>query len=231
MPTVALLVGRDPAHRYSLHRGYADAVWAAGATPVVLVPPASAAAVERFVAAALACDAVCATGGGDVSPLRYGGAVSDALMDVDDLRDAAEIATVVACLDARRPLLGICRGIQVIAVATGGTLVADLPTAAHPGHWEEERQHSPVHAVDAVTGSAAAAALGGATEVNSIHHQAVATPGPLLSVTATAPDGVIEAVEAPGVLGIQWHPERLFETDGRHLACFRWLLAEAGVRS
>ncbi len=231
MPTVALLVGREPSHRYSLHRGYADAVWAAGATPVVLVPPPSLAAVDRVVAAALACDAVCLTGGGDVSPIRYGAAVSDVLMDVDDLRDAAEIATVTACIDAGRPLLGICRGIQVIAVATGGTLVPDLPAAGHAGHWEEARQPSPVHAIEAVSGSSASAALGGATEVNSIHHQAVATPGPLLRVTATAPDGVVEAVEAPGVLGIQWHPERLFDTDGRHLACFEWLLAEAGVRS
>jgi putative glutamine amidotransferase len=239
MPTVALLAGREPAQRHSLHRGYADAVWAVGATPVVLVPPPSNAAVGAYVTAALSCDAICITGGGDVDPACYGGGtgaapgqVDDpaALMDLDPRRDAAEIACVVAAVSEGRPLLGICRGIQVIAVALGGTLVADLPATGFPGHWEEERQHEPVHAVTVTPGSHASAALGGALTVNSIHHQAVASVGPSLVATAWGPDGVIEAVEAAGVLGVQWHPERLFGSDPRHLAPFRWVIsARAGA--
>ena len=225
MPTVALLAGREPASRYSLHRGYADAVWRTGAVPLVLTPPPSLDGVRTYVAAALACDAICVTGGGDVDPARYGGGGGVTLMDVDPARDEAELETVRAAVAARVPLLGICRGIQVIAVALGGTLVPDLPSAGFTGHWEEEHQHDPVHTVVATPGSRAAAVLGDVTAVNSIHHQAVASAGPALTITATAPDGVIEAVEAPGVLGIQWHPERLFEHDGRHCAPFAWLAA------
>jgi putative glutamine amidotransferase len=239
MFTVALLAGREPAHRHSLHRGYADAVWAVGATPLVLVPPLSGAGVPAYVEAALSCDAICVTGGGDVEPARYdaGGAGSGegahdpgALMDLDPRRDEAEIACVVAAVSAGRPLLGICRGIQVIAVALDGTLVGDLPAAGCPGHWEEERQHQAVHPVTVTPGSHAESALGGATLVNSIHHQAVASVGPSLVATAWSPDGVIEAVEAQGVLGVQWHPERLFGSDPRHLAPFRWVIsARAGA--
>ncbi|MHB8466252.1 MAG: gamma-glutamyl-gamma-aminobutyrate hydrolase family protein [Acidimicrobiales bacterium] len=223
MTTVALLVGRDPAHRYSLHRGYADAVWRVGATPLVFVPPLDAAGVERYVDAVVGCDAVCATGGGDIDPRRYGEDPLAGLQDVDAGRDAAEVAAVVAAVDAHRPVLGICRGIQLLAVAFGGRLHQDLPTAGHPGHWQEERQHEPVHALATVPGSLAEAVLGGTAQVNSIHHQAVKDPGARLVATAWADDGVIEAVESDRVLGIQWHPERMAHLDERHLAPFRWL--------
>jgi putative glutamine amidotransferase len=222
--TVALLAGREPAHRYSMHRGYADCIWQAGATPIVLVPPPDPGGIERYVEAAMDCDAVCVTGGGDVDPRRYGQEPIDGLKDVDITRDVAEEAVVCAAYDIRRPVLGICRGIQVLAVALGGTLHQDLPSGGYPGHWEDERQHEPVHPIRALDGSHAADALAGALEVNSIHHQAVRTTGAILRASAWAADGVIEAVETDTVLGIQWHPERLAATDPRHLAPFRWLL-------
>jgi putative glutamine amidotransferase len=220
MPSVALLVGREPPHRFSVHRGYADAVWAIGATPVVLVPPPSVEGLDRYVSAALACDAVCATGGGDVAVEPFEG-----LMDPDPMRDAVEAAVVRAAVSASRPVLGICRGIQLMAVALGGAVFRDLPTAGYAGHWEEERQFEPVHGISAEPGSAALAALGGARLVNSIHHQAVSDPGPQLVASAWSDDGLIEAVEGPGLLGVQWHPERLFGTDARHLGPFQWLVA------
>jgi putative glutamine amidotransferase len=229
--TVAVSIGREPAHRYSVYRGYIDAVWAAGATPIVLAPPpdAETQAMGRFVQAALACDAVCVTGGGDVDPLLYRAAAEDSstLKDVDRARDQAELAVVHAAVEARVPLLGVCRGIQLIAVALGGSLHQDLPRAGFADHWEEERQHEPVHPVTAEPGSAAHLVLCGASAVNSIHHQAVQDTGPRLEATAWSPDGVIEAVEAPGSLGLQWHPERLWPSDERHLAPFRWLLESA----
>jgi len=226
MPTVALLIGREPAHRYSVHRAYADAVWSVGALPMLLPPPPSDAAgeVDRLVEAALHCDAVCVTGGGDVDPTRYGEDRSAGLMDIDALRDAVEVAVVRASVAQGTPVLGICRGIQLVTVALGGALHQDLARAGFGGHWEEERQHEPVHAVEADAGSVAERALGGAFTVNSIHHQAVRSPGPALRATAWSADGVIEAVEAEGVLGVQWHPERLVATDDRHLAPFRWLV-------
>jgi gamma-glutamyl-gamma-aminobutyrate hydrolase PuuD len=226
MRTVALLIGREPAHRYSVHRAYADAVWAVGAVPILLPPPPSATAgeVERLVDAALECDAVCVTGGGDVDPAHYGEDHAPGLMDIDPLRDAVELALVPAALERGTPVLGICRGIQVVAVALGGALHQDLTRAGFGGHWEEERQHEPVHVVEADVGSVAERALGGARTVNSIHHQAVSSPGPVLRASAWSGDGVIEAVEARAVLGVQWHPERLVAADARHLAPFRWLV-------
>jgi putative glutamine amidotransferase len=220
LPTVALLVGREPALRISMHRGYADAIWAVGATPVILAPPPFESGLDRYVAAALACDAVCVTGGGDVAIEPVEG-----LLDPDPLRDAVETATVRAFCDSSKPVLGICRGIQMVSVALGGVLYRDLPTAGFSGHWDEERQHEPIHAVTASPGSLAARGLGGAAMVNSIHHQAVRDPGPRLIATAWSQDGIIEAVEAPGVLGVQWHPERLALSDERHLEPFRWLVA------
>ncbi|MFI5040841.1 MAG: gamma-glutamyl-gamma-aminobutyrate hydrolase family protein [Acidimicrobiales bacterium] len=223
MTTVAMLIGREPAHRHSVHRGYADAVWDVGGTPVLLVP-APAGAVDRIVSAALACDALCLTGGGDVDPRRYGEGPLGDLMDVDPARDEAEFEVVRAARAAGRPVLGICRGIQSLTVALGGTLRQDLPREGFAGHWEEEHQHAPVHGVSADPSTAALAALGGASSVNSIHHQAVRHPGPVLRASAWSDDGVIEAVEADGVLGVQWHPERLVPSDARHLAPFRWLV-------
>jgi putative glutamine amidotransferase len=225
-PTIAILVGREPEHRYSLHRGYVDAVWAAGAVPVVLTPPPDG-AVARFVDAVVRCDGLVLSGGGDVDPAAYGETARLPLMHVDADRDRAELAATEAALAARRPVLGICRGIQVLAVAHGGTLHQDLVADGFTSHWFEERQHEAVHAVRTEPGSLAAEALAGAGTVNSIHHQSVRHPGAGLTPTAWSDDGVIEAVEADGVLGVQWHPERLWDSDARHLAPFAWLVKRA----
>jgi putative glutamine amidotransferase len=223
---VAVLAGREPAARYSLHRGYVDAVWAAGATPVVVVPgpPDDP---ERGLEALATADAVLLSGGGDVHPSCYGAAPEAGLMDLDPGRDAFETAAVHWALGSGRRVLGICRGAQLLNVALGGDLVQDLPSAGLPGHWQLDSQYVPVHGITAEAGSAAAAALGGADRVNSIHHQAVRSPGAGLTVTAWSPDGVVEAVEGDDVLGLQWHPERLLGQDPRHLAAFAWL---AGTR-
>ncbi|MEZ5231814.1 MAG: gamma-glutamyl-gamma-aminobutyrate hydrolase family protein [Acidimicrobiales bacterium] len=228
---MAVLVGRQPDARYSLHRGYVDALAAVGAAPLLV--PAGAGLTHLDVGGWLgACSALLVTGGGDVAPAAYGSApTTDLLDEVDPERDAVELAAVRWARRSGRPVLGICRGIQLVAAALGGSLCQDLPTAGHNGHWDLEREHAPSHAVKAEPGSLAEAALGGAGEVNSIHHQAVADPGPELVATAWSPDGVIEAVEARNgtpTLGLQWHPERLAGSDARHLAPFRWLVDIAG---
>ncbi len=223
-PIVAVLVGRHPEERYSLHRGYVDALAAVGARPLVV--PAGPGLEQIGLDGWLdGCQGVVVTGGGDVAPARYGQVPStDTLDAVDDGRDAVEIAAVRWAIERELPVLGICRGHQVLAVALGGTLIQDLPSAGHDGHWALDREYLPAHGLKVEAGSMAEAALGGATEVNSIHHQAVADPGPQLRCTAWSPDGVIEAVEAVGLLGLQWHPERLSGGDPRHLAPFRWLV-------
>lgn len=221
---IALLVGRDPAARYSLYRGYADAIWQVGATPVVLTPP-PADALDRYAEEVAGCDAVCVTGGGDVDPSRYGAITPPGLMDVDVARDDAELTAVRTAVSSGVRILGICRGIQLLAVAFGGSLHTDLPTAGFTGHWEEERQYEVVHGISADPGTVAALSLGGTAQVNSIHHQAVLDPGPRLRATAWSDDGVVEAIESDRILGVQWHPERLWTTDPRHLAPFRWMAA------
>ena len=143
---------------------------------------------------------------------RYGEDRHPELMELDADRDDVELAVVPRSPGRGRPVLGICRGIQLLAVALGGALVPGPAAAGYEDHWHEDRQYEPVHAVDAEPGSLPRGRLGGADHVNSIHHQAVAEPGPGLRATAWSADGVIEAVEADGVLGVQWHPERLLGT-------------------
>src|ERR1700730_2955979 len=147
MTTVAVLIGRDPPLRYSVHRGYAHAVWEVGATPVLLVPPSVPAALDRVLSVALACDAVCVTGGGDVDPGHYGEPPASRLMDVDPSRGETEMGVVRTALQVGKRVRGICRGIQLVAVALGGALHQDLPQAGFSGHWEEERQFEPVHRI------------------------------------------------------------------------------------
>jgi putative glutamine amidotransferase len=223
---VAVLAGREPAARYSLHRGYLDALWSLDAMPFVVVPPYER-PPQLGLAALEGAEAVLLTGGGDVHPSCYRSTPVTDLMDVDMSRDAFEIAAVRWATATGRRLLGICRGAQMINVALGGNLVQDLPSAGFPGHWRLDREHVDAHAVSAEPGSAAAGALGGAQSVNSVHNQAVATPAAGLTASAWSQDGVVEAVEGDGVLGLQWHPERMIAADPRHLAAFRWLVRPA----
>jgi putative glutamine amidotransferase len=221
-PMVAVLVGREPDERFSVHRGYLDGLWAAGATPV-LVPagpdPTHGAGLDLVDRA----DALLVTGGGDVDPRTYGDEEREALMSVDDARDRIELAAVHVAHSQGKRVLGICRGAQLVAVAFGAALHQDLGAAGFAQHhWEEERQYEPVHGLDVEPGSLAELVLAGATKVNSIHHQAVQDAG-ALRVTARSDDGVIEAVEGDGVLGVQWHPERLLHFDPRQVAAFEWL--------
>ena len=220
-PLIAVVIGVEPEHRFSVHRGYIDAVVAIGAVPLLV--PAAGPAHERLLETVARADALLLTGGGDVDPGLYGATAIPEVAEVDPARDALEVWSYITMRQRGRRVLGVCRGIQVMAVAAGGTLHQDLPRAGYDGHWIREREYEPVHAVSADSGTAAASVLAGATKVNSIHHQAVLDPGDLRA-TAWSDDGVIEAIEADGALGVQWHPERLLDSDARHLAPFQWLV-------
>jgi len=152
----------------------------------------------------------------DVDPVYYGEEPHPRLGPVNPPRTAFEIALVRWALARRLPIFAICGGAQVLNVACGGSLYQDIPTQVPKAykHWgSPERSHS----IDIVPGTRLAAIIDSAeTRVNSTHHQAVKVPGQGIMVSATARDGVIEAVEMPDhpfVIGVQWHPERLFSGD------------------
>lgn len=207
-------------------RRYAEAVQAAGSTPLLLpVLPEAAAEYARRV------DAVLLTGGVDLHPRHYGQVPRRGLGEVDEERDAFEIALYRAARELDKPVLGICRGMQVMNVLEGGTLHQHLPDV--PEAWADHAQVAPApvlgHEVSFVPGTLLERAHGPAAFLNSYHHQAVDEVAPTLRVTATAPDGVVEGVEGDGLIGVQWHPEMLF---GRHpyaLATFTAFLNLLGV--
>jgi putative glutamine amidotransferase len=159
------------------------------------------------------------TGGEDVNPARYHAQPHANLGDVHDGRDQFESALVHAARARALPTLAICRGVQILNVALGGTLIQDLPSQRpgdidHDGDWPRDRRVHPMHIVP---GSRLAGALGAdRLVVNSMHHQAIGTVAPALTAVGHAPDGVIEAVEWPDddwwMLGVQWHPEELTAT-------------------
>ena len=198
---------------------YATSVLLAGGLPVFLpmdAPPAEL--VERM-------DAILLVGGDDVDPRRYGQAIGEHTTTVDPQRDEFETALAEVAIDTQTPLLGICRGIQLLNVVRGGSLIQHLPTGQGESHagYAYPRSHR-VHEVRTAPGSLVESLYGESLMVNTFHHQAVDVPGEGLTVTATAPDGVIEAVEledAP-VLAVQWHPEH-FGGD----PAFEWLVEQA----
>jgi putative glutamine amidotransferase len=188
---------------------------AAGGRPVVLPGAHAVDLLDRV-------DALVLTGGGDVEPARYGGA-AEGSVDVDRARDDAEIALVRAAERSGTPVLGVCRGLQVLVVAFGGTLRTDLGMShVLPGGG---------HVVSTQPGSLIRDLLGPRPEVTALHHQAVADPGPCWRSTASAEDLVVEAVEWAGawpVLGVQWHPEL---EEARGAVLFEWLVGAAAIRA
>ena len=186
-------------------------------------------------------DGVLLTGGADIEPSLYNETRHPATYDAEPGRDALELAIAKRAIDADVPLLAICRGVQVLNVAAGGTLVQDIPTEigrAVP-HDEREPRDRTAHPVRVMPDTRLAAALAseidehGETLVNSRHHQSIATIGDGLEVTAVAPDGVTEAVERPAsqfCVGVQWHPEN-FHASGRFSGLFESFVKSAAARA
>jgi len=221
--------------RLAVNRSYVSALQAAGADVVLLPPvpsgqsPAAPALLDRL-------DGVLMPGGADVSPERYGEAPTEGLGDVDDDLDTLELALVRAAIDRGLPVLGICRGHQVVNVAMGGTLYQDivrdgLSSFSHTTDPALGRDHL-AHLIEIRAGSRLHVLVGsGRLEVNSFHHQAVHAVAPDLGVSAvSAVDGVIEGLESADgrILTVQCHPEEL--TNHRWArALFSGFVAAAGA--
>lgn len=160
-------------------------------------------------------DGLVLSGGGDIAPSRYGEEPIPELYEVVPARDTMELRAVEIALETGVPILGICRGMQVLNVYFGGTLYQDLPTQHEDalGHFQTASWGEHHHRVRCTEGSRLHAALAGCEplDINSFHHQAVKELAPTLACTARAEDGLIEGVESTvhdWVVGVQWHPER-----------------------
>jgi putative glutamine amidotransferase len=201
--------------RIRLNRAYTDALTGAGLLPLVVPPMAatSAAALLDRV------DGLVLTGGEDIDPALFGEARQPATGPANDLRDECELALAREAAARRMPLLAICRGIQVLNVALGGSLVQDIPALVGGSleHDAEAARSQRVHPVTVGAGTRLHEITGSdAISTNSFHHQSVARLAAGMRVTATSPDGVIEAMEAADrawwAVGVQWHPEELTGT-------------------
>jgi putative glutamine amidotransferase len=206
------------AERVKLHTNYIRSLEAAGLIPVIVPPLASPEAAAAILAP---CAGLLLTGGEDVDPARYSEAAHPTTGIPHPMRDQTEISLFEAARAKKLPVLAICRGIQLANVALGGSLVQDIPSQRPTPIAHDQPQDAGIrtHPVSVTAGSKLAAALG-ATEldVNSYHHQSVNQVASGLTVTATAPDGIIEGVESTDpawwMVAVQWHPEDL-TTDGK----------------
>ncbi len=204
---------------YRFNGNYPAALAACGALPVIIplkLPEGALRAVfERL-------DGLCLAGGVDVDPAHYAETPHPALGQVDAARDATELTLARWALAADLPTLGICRGIQLLNVAAGGSLYQDVPAqlpqaSRHDYKLADTSWESYTHRVRIAAGSRLAGILG-ATEImtNSFHHQALKRVADGFVVTAHADDGTVEGVEHPGrafALAVQWHPEGMFRSD------------------
>jgi putative glutamine amidotransferase len=221
--------------RATLNGSYLRAVEAAGAAPVMVAPQFGLETIESLMAGVAG---LVLTGGGDVSPELYGEGPHTAASGISRERDAMELEALRVALDRQMPVLAICRGMQVLNVAMGGSLYQDLPTQCPSAvnHAQTSdgvtARGATTHDVSVEEGSRLAGVLGGTLlGTNSMHHQAVRQPGDGVVVAAWARDGVVEGLEMPGerwVMGVQWHPEELVATQEHARRLFAAFVAACG---
>lgn len=216
----------------SLARGYYESVLRAGALPVLLPPTDDAAVMTAMLEHV---DGLLLSGGGDINPLLLNEEPIPELHSITPERDMFELMLTRLAADRQMPMLGICRGMQVIAAALGGSLWQDISKhVAEPiKHSQQMDRAYASHTVRLEESSRVRAIFNNVEEiaVNSFHHQAVADGGPMLRITARATDGVAEAIESTStsnILAVQWHPECfILRGDEVMMPLFRWLCGEA----
>jgi putative glutamine amidotransferase len=227
---------KDGLERWEAIRdNYTGAILAAGGLPLIL--PIADDEPGLMAGYLEAVDGLLFTGGEDVAPAYYGEAPEEKCQEPDRERDIFEIHLARAALQRQTPALGICRGLQLLTVAAGGTLYQDIAcrpgTLAHHSAKAEDRQNL-IHHVRIRPGTHLHTIMGVMeSQVTSTHHQFVKTLAPCFQAAAEAvEDGIIEGVEHsdhPFLLAVQWHPERMYRKHPEHLALFRGLVEAAGM--
>ncbi|WP_097004637.1 gamma-glutamyl-gamma-aminobutyrate hydrolase family protein [Lacrimispora amygdalina] len=231
------LIGLTPVHDtdnndIKMRPTYLRALKAAGGIPVVMPLEADE---EDWIRLADELDGFVFTGGPDVHPFLFGEETQAHCGNVSEARDRMEISLLPLILERKKPVLGICRGIQVLNIAMGGTIWQDIFSMTKPdfpiAHSQPFAYHMPSHTVSLTQGTLLHKISGADTlRVNSMHHQAVKELGQGLKASAYSPDHLIEALEMPGYpffVGVQWHPEYLWENNGEAFRLFKKFIEAA----
>ena len=225
------ITGNYDAGKCTLLEGYYRSVLEAGGTPLI-IPPSDD--TDSMVSLLERVDALILSGGGDINPLYLGEEPLRELGGINPARDWHELMLVRLAANRQIPILGICRGIQVMTAALGGKLYQDIykEAAATLKHSQETDRHVVTHTVRIASTSLLQQIFGTETlPVNTFHHQAVKEAAPGFTVSALSPDGLIEAVESTehkSMIGVQWHPEcMILGGDRSMIPLFEWLVGEA----
>ncbi|MBE6635376.1 MAG: gamma-glutamyl-gamma-aminobutyrate hydrolase family protein [Ruminococcaceae bacterium] len=215
-PVIAILAELDDKLNSNLRNTYVKAIEKSGGVPILLPYVESRETIEELAGRV---DGFLFSGGCDIDPIRYGEEKSPSCGRVDRNRDALEFKAFDLVMSTSKPILGICRGAQLINVALGGTLYQDIASEVerHVCHEQTEPRDMPSHEVKLIPDTPLSSLMGAERiPANSFHHQAVKRIGEGLDVMATADDGIIEAFYMPShvyLRAYQWHPERLFSSD------------------
>lgn len=227
-PIIALTPGNESGSiDLYMRMAYTNAILAAGGIPVILPLSLSK---EDMAQAVCTFDGFLFTGGPDVSPFAFGEETRKDCGIINEYRDALELPLFSMVYKAKKPVLAVCRGIQVMNIALGGDIYQDIPSQYDTTlqHSQVSEAHIPVHSVRLTKNGPLTRITGQQSlKVNSFHHQAIRRLAPGLLADATAPDGLIEAVyspEHPFALGVQWHPERLAPRDEASNRLFQALI-------
>lgn len=220
--------GQNDERHFTLPREYVDSVRRAGGIALLITPGETA--FDRLLSE---LDGIILAGGGDIAPACYGGGAHDTIHQVDEERDATELEFARAVVARGLPTFGICRGMQLLNVAFGGTLYEHLPDVVGETVTHRKPPREPTeHEVDVAVDSRLAAIIGGGRCPSvSWHHQAIHHVADRFTVAARADDGIIEAIESPGnawLFGVQWHPELSAADDERQQRLFDAFVAAAG---
>ena len=216
-------------YTFNLSEAYVRAVQTAGGLPVVITPVLTEDVLhELFVR----LDGLLLAGGGDIDPAIFGQTRHRYTSSVSAERDRTELTLAHWAMAQDKPVLAICRGIQIMNVATGGTLIQDIPTQVQSPlvhHYTDDTPRDFIAHTIRVNDGTRLASILGATEVtvNSWHHQSCDAQGKDLVYTAWSPDGIVEGAEVPGhrfAIAVQWHPEEMFHDRADMLALFRALV-------
>ena len=233
--STSISVGKYPERAY-VNTAYLRAIQQAGGIPLLLPPPLDP---DPLAVLWQRLDGLVLTGGDDIDPARFGEAPHPRTTGVSESHDTLEIALVHRALEDDVPLFAICRGLQVVNVALGGSLYQDIAdqTGSAIEHSQKERRDQPTHAVKVMGEGTRLGKILGALElnVNSMHHQAIKKLGKGLREVGWAPDGVIEAAELEDsqrfLVGVQWHPEELVGRDPAARNLFASVVDEARKRT